>query len=116
MHLYKCRLIVDKETKLQEKNIINIGLDEKNSEEVVKILNRLLSDEYVLYTKTRGYHWNVKGMRFNDLHKFFEAQYTELEVVIDDVAERARSVGGYSNGSLAEMLKDSTLEEDTTTS
>ena len=47
--------------------MINTGLNEKNSSEVVKILNRLLSDEYVLYTKTRGYHWNVKGTKFNDL-------------------------------------------------
>lgn len=94
--------------------MINTGLNEKNSTKVVKILNRVLSDEYVLYTKTKGYHWNVKGTQFNDLHKFFEEQYTELEGIVDDVAERARSVGGYSNGSLTEMLKDTALEEDTT--
>lgn len=94
--------------------MINTGLDEKNTAEVVKILNRVLSDEYVLYTKTRGYHWNVKGTKFNDLHKFFEEQYTALEISIDEVAERARTIGGDANGSLTEMLKDTTLEEDTT--
>lgn len=92
----------------------NIGIDEKNAQEVAEILHRVLSDEYVLYTKTRGYHWNVKGPQFNDLHKFFEAQYTELEVIIDDVAERARSIGAYALGSLEEILEHKTLEEDTT--
>ena len=61
---------------------------------VVEILNTLLSDEYVLYTKTRNYHWNVVGPRFNDLHKFFEAQYETLNEIVDAVAERTRAVGG----------------------
>ncbi|MEQ9618367.1 MAG: DNA starvation/stationary phase protection protein [Deltaproteobacteria bacterium] len=94
--------------------MINTGIDEKNSQKVAEILHTVLSDEYVLYTKTRGYHWNVKGLQFNDLHKFFEAQYTELEVIIDDVAERARSIGAYALGSLEEILEHKTLEEDTT--
>ncbi len=95
-------------------DMANIGMSEENSEQVVKILNRVLADEYVLYTKTRGYHWNVIGMQFNDLHKFFESQYTELEGIIDEVAERARMVGGYSLGSIGEMLDHKTLEEDST--
>ena len=93
---------------------MDIGIDDKNSAQVVKILNRVLADEYVLYTKTRGYHWNVTGMQFNDFHKFFEAQYTALEGIVDDVAERARTVGGRTLGSLQEMLDQKTLEEDTT--
>ncbi len=92
----------------------DIGIDEKNSNQVVKILSRVLSDEFVLYTKTRGYHWNVTGPQFNDLHKFFEAQYAALEEVVDEVAERARTVGGYALGSLQEMLDHKTLEEDST--
>ena len=36
------------------------------------LLMKTLADEYVLYTKTRNYHWNVTGPQFNDLHKFFE--------------------------------------------
>lgn len=92
----------------------NIGISDKNSDKVVKILDRVLSDEYVLYTKTRGYHWNVVGTQFNDLHKFFESQYTDLEEIIDEVAERARMVGGYSLGSLQEILDNTSLEEDST--
>jgi starvation-inducible DNA-binding protein len=90
---------------------LNIGLSEEQCDSVVKILNTLLSDEYVLYTKTRNYHWNVLGPQFNDLHKFFEEQYTELNVVVDDVAERARSLGGWALGTLKEFSQHARLNE-----
>ena len=89
----------------------DIGIDEKQSAQVVKILSRVLADEYVLYTKTRGYHWNVTGMQFNDLHKFFEGQYEALNEVVDDVAERARSLGGKALGTLAEFAQHTRLKE-----
>lgn len=89
----------------------NIGLSGESREAVVKILNTVLSDEYVLYTKTRNFHWNVTGPNFHDLHKFLEAQYEELNDVVDDVAERARSIGGVSFGSLAEFAKHTRLKE-----
>lgn len=88
-----------------------IGITDKNRETVVKILNTLLSDEYVLYTKTRKYHWNVTGPQFNDLHKFFESQYEALNEIVDDMAERARSLGGVSFGTLGEFLKHTRLKE-----
>jgi starvation-inducible DNA-binding protein len=89
----------------------NIALSDAQREGAVTILNTLLSDEYVLYTKTRNYHWNVFGSQFNELHKFFEAQYEELEQVIDDIAERARSLGGWAFGTLKEFLEHTTLRE-----
>jgi starvation-inducible DNA-binding protein len=89
----------------------NIGLSEEQRTAVVKILNTLLSDEYVLYTKTRNYHWNVLGPQFNDLHKFFEEQYTELNHVADDTAERARSLGGWAFGTLQEFVQHARLKE-----
>jgi starvation-inducible DNA-binding protein len=88
-----------------------IGISDRNQEAVVKILNTLLSDEYALYTKTRNYHWNVLGPQFHDLHKFFEAQYEELDDIVDDTAERARSLGGKSFGTLAEFVRHTRLKE-----
>ena len=89
----------------------NIGLSAKSQKGVAEILNRLLSDEYVLYTKTRNDHWNVVGLQFNDLHKFFESQYEELNDIVDEVAERARSLGENSFGTLTEFLKATRLKE-----
>src|SRR2546427_645381 len=89
----------------------NLGINDKDRAGVVKILNALLADEYVLYTKTRNYHWNVVGPQFNDLHKFFEAQYGELNETVDDVAERARALGGHAFGTLAEFARYARLKE-----
>jgi starvation-inducible DNA-binding protein len=88
-----------------------IGLNDNHRESVVRILNVLLSDEYLLYTKTRNFHWNVVGPQFNDLHKFFEAQYEELDGIVDDVAERARALGGLAAGTLAEFSEMTRLKE-----
>ena len=90
---------------------MNIGLADEQRTGVVKILNTLLSDEYILYTKTRNYHWNVVGPQFNDLHKFFEEQYNELNGIVDEVAKRARAVGGNAFGTVAEFSQHTRLKE-----
>lgn len=91
----------------------NIGLSVEQGEGVVAILNALLADEYLLYTKTRNYHWNVVGPQFHDLHKFFETQYNELNEIVDEVAERSRSLGGKALGTMAEFLNHTRLKEQT---
>jgi len=90
---------------------LNIKLNEKSRQGVVEILNTLLTDEFVLATKTRNCHWNVTGPHFHDLHKFFDAQYEELDAILDDVAERARALGGHAVGTLAEFLELARLKE-----
>ena len=93
-----------------EKNI-NIGIAEQDREGVVSLLTSLLADEYLLYTKTRNYHWNVVSPHFNDYHKFFEGQYGEIEVFIDDIAERIRQMGGKAIGTLEELKSHTRLQE-----
>jgi starvation-inducible DNA-binding protein len=89
----------------------NIGISDKNREAVADLLNVLLADEFLLYTKTRNFHWNVTGPQFNDLHKFFEAQYEELDEIFDDVAERARALGVRALGTLQEFSRRTRLKE-----
>lgn len=89
----------------------NIGIEEKNRSAVAALLNNVLADEYVIYTKARNFHWNVVGSDFQELHKFFEAQYEELNDIVDEVAERARSIGGNSLGTLKEFLSITRLKE-----
>ena len=90
---------------------MNIGISEKDREGVVGILSKLLADEYVLYTKTRNYHWNVVGPHFTDLHKFFEDQYSQLSDDVDEIAERIRSLGGKTPATLTEFMKNSRIDE-----
>ena len=90
---------------------VNIGITEKNRQAVAAILNQILADEHILYNKTRSYHWNVEGSSFMELHKLYEEQYTALAEIIDEIAERIRTVGHYAEGRLVELLKLATLKE-----
>jgi starvation-inducible DNA-binding protein len=80
-------------------------------EESDNILNNILCDEYILYTKTRNYHWNVVSPHFNDRHEFFQEQYEIIDEIIDEVAERARQLNGKSLGSLKEFLEYGRIKE-----
>jgi starvation-inducible DNA-binding protein len=76
-----------------------------------RLLNGLLADEFVLYMRTLNFHWNVRGMQFHSLHKFFEELYQEGAETIDDVAEKVRSLGGFATATLGEYLRLSRLKE-----
>lgn len=90
-----------------------IGIQPKNLAEVAHSLNILLADENVLYIKTRNAHWNVEGPDFLTKHRFFEEQYGQIEQIIDDVAERIRTLGHYAEATLAGFLKLTHLTEET---
>jgi starvation-inducible DNA-binding protein len=90
----------------------NIGLTEEQKQQSAMILSRILADEYLLYTKTRNYHWNVEGDNFIEMHEFYERLYNELDEVFDEVAERIRMLGHYSQGRLKDFLKVTSLEEE----
>jgi len=89
----------------------NIEIAENNLKKVALLLNTLLADEYVLYTKTRNAHWNIQGQNFMELHKFFESQYEALDIVIDDVAERVRTRGHFALGSLKDFTEITRLTD-----
>ncbi len=91
---------------------VDIGITEKNRSDVAVLLNKLLAHQYCLYTKTLNYHWNVEGSDFHALHKFFEDEYEDLLKMIDDVAERVRSLGCKTIASLKEFAKLSTIEDE----
>ncbi|HAH23196.1 MAG TPA: DNA starvation/stationary phase protection protein [Prolixibacteraceae bacterium] len=88
-----------------------IGIKPGDSVQVADSLNRLLADEHVLYIKTRNAHWNVEGHDFYMQHKFFEEQYGQLEEMIDQVAERIRSIGHFSEATMQDFLKLTHLNE-----
>src|SRR5664280_20109 len=89
----------------------NIELSEKSRRDTVMGLNALLADEFVLGTSTRKCHWNVTGRHFHDLHELFDKQYEALDGIVDDVAERARALGGHAIGTLSEFIKLARLKE-----
>ncbi|MES2456441.1 MAG: DNA starvation/stationary phase protection protein [Bacteroidota bacterium] len=89
----------------------NIGITEKNTDAVAVELAKLLADEFILYTKTRNAHWNVTGDNFHANHIFFEAQYKQLDELIDSVAERMRKIGHYAPATMKSYLELTHLAE-----
>jgi|SRR6516225_2339768 len=90
---------------------VNIGIPEKHLQAVANQLQILLADEYILYTKTRNYHWNVEASNFMEMHKLFESQYEELDEIIDAVAERIRKLGHHTEARLKDFLSLTRLDE-----
>lgn len=88
-----------------------LGIAEKNIKKIVSDLSILLSNTYVLYTKTQKFHWNVVDERFSILHKLFEEQYRELAEAVDEIAERIRMLEHKTPATLHEFLKLTTIKE-----
>ncbi len=92
---------------------VNIGLPEATLKSSIEMLKKLQADEYVLYTKTLKFHWNVtQNLNFKALHAFFLEQYEQLLTFTDDVAERIRALGGEAPGTQTEFLKLTRLKEE----
>jgi starvation-inducible DNA-binding protein len=90
---------------------LNIGINDKDREEIAAGLSKLLADSYTLYLKTHNYHWNVTGPLFNTLHTMFEEQYTELAAAVDEIAERIRALGIVAPGSYEQFAALTAVEE-----
>ena len=93
------------------KNLDFTGLDAKKVEKVVKELNQLLADLQVYYANLRGFHWNVKGDKFYQLHEFYESEYNETAEKVDQVAERLLQLDARPENRFSEYLKISQLKE-----
>lgn len=90
-----------------------IGISDENRQKIATELAKVLSDETVLYIKTKNAHWNIEGADFYDKHKFFETQFGQLDEMIDTVAERIRSIGHYAPATLKSYLSLTHLTEQT---
>ncbi|HRW76837.1 MAG: DNA starvation/stationary phase protection protein [Lewinellaceae bacterium] len=98
-------------------NTLNqIGLDQTGSRQLADKLNALLANYSLFYQNTRGYHWNIKGEKFFELHLKFEELYNDLLIKIDEIAERILTLGCAPEHRYTEYLKISTVLESAETS
>ena len=88
-----------------------IGLNEKKSKELAKGLKSLLAEYSVFYQNVRGYHWNIKGEKFFELHVKFEELYNNLVLKIDEIAERVLTLGETPNHQFSVYLKTAEIKE-----
>jgi starvation-inducible DNA-binding protein len=84
----------------------------KKDKAVIEALEKLLADTYTLYLKTQNYHWNVTGPSFNSLHTLFQAQYEDMILANDLIAERIRALGEKAPGSFKAFLKITDITEE----
>ncbi len=88
-----------------------LNISEKKIEPIVNELNLLLADYHVYYQKLRGFHWNILGKNFFDLHNKFEELYNDAKVKIDELAERILTLRYHPISNYAEYLQLSTIKE-----
>lgn len=88
-----------------------IGLDTGKAKEIADKLNVLLANYQIFYTNLRGFHWNIKGDKFFELHLKFEELYDNSQTKIDEIAERILTLGHTPQNSFSDYLKNSTIKE-----
>lgn len=88
-----------------------IGLDPVASKELATGLNKLLANYQVFYINARGFHWNIKGEKFFELHLKFEELYNDSLVKIDEIAERILTLGYTPVHSFSGYLSESKIKE-----
>ena len=88
-----------------------IGLDEQKAQQLADGLNDLLANYHVFYMNVRGYHWNIKGEKFFELHAKFEELYDDLLMKIDEVAERILTLGYRPVHSYSDYVKMASIQE-----
>ncbi len=92
-------------------NLNRIGLDKEKCEELASLLNELLANYSTFYQNTRGYHWNIIGDKFFELHLKFEELYNDLFLKIDEVAERILTLGHVPQHKFTDYLRRSEVLE-----
>lgn len=90
-----------------------IGLDTKKSEQIAEKLNELLANYSIFYQNTRGYHWNIQGEKFFELHVKFEELYNDLVLKIDEIAERILTLAHKPQHNYSRYTKVATIKEST---
>ncbi|MFN3404361.1 MAG: Dps family protein [Cytophagaceae bacterium] len=92
-------------------NTNRIGIETSKAEQLAEKLNLLLANYQVFYINTRGFHWNIKGEKFFELHLKFEELYTNIQEKNDEIAERILTLGQTPEHAFSEYLKIAQIKE-----
>lgn len=74
--------------------------------DVPAALRALLADVFALYLKTKNFHWHVSGRHFRDYHLLLDEQAEQIFAMTDDIAERARKIGGTTLRSIGQIARE----------
>lgn len=79
--------------------------------EITAALKPLLADVFALYVKTKNFHWHMTGKHFRDYHLLLDAHGEQIFAMTDDIAERARKIGGTTLRSIGDIARHQRLED-----
>lgn len=94
----------------QQTRLNLIGLDQRNSDKLALSLNDLLASYQVLYMNVRGFHWNIRGNQFFELHLKFEELYSDLQNKVDELAERILTLNAQPLHSFVDYIERSRIQ------
>jgi len=80
-------------------------------EEISSSLRRLLADVFVLYLKTKNFHWHMSGRHFRDYHLLLDEHSERIFAMTDEIAERARKIGGTTLHSISDITRHQRLKD-----
>src|SRR4051795_1558691 len=81
------------------------------TKEVSAAMNAILADVFALYLKTKNFHWHMSGSHFRDYHLLLDEQADQLFAMTDEIAERARKIGGTTIRSVGDIARHQRLED-----
>ena len=79
--------------------------------EISSVLRELLADVFSLYVKTKNFHWHITGRHFRDYHLLLDEQAGQIFAMTDDIAERARKIGGSTLRSIGDIARHQRLKD-----
>jgi starvation-inducible DNA-binding protein len=88
-----------------------IDLDREGVAEITKVLRPLLADAFTLYLKTKNFHWHMTGQHFRDYHLLLDEHAEQIFAMTDDIAERARKIGGTTLRSIGDISRYQRLQD-----
>jgi starvation-inducible DNA-binding protein len=79
--------------------------------EISGALRLMLADVFSLYLKTKNFHWHMTGRHFRDYHLLLDQQSDQIFAMTDDIAERARKIGGSTLRSISDISRHQRLKD-----
>lgn len=87
------------------------NLGSNATKDIAAALTVLLADVFTLYVKTKNFHWHMSGPHFRDYHLLLDEQAAQILAMTDDIAERARKIGGTTIRSIGQIAKLKRIED-----
>jgi starvation-inducible DNA-binding protein len=107
---------INKETELQTEprqadDRAHADIDAEDVKQISHVLRQLLADVFTLYIKTKNFHWHMTGPHFRDYHLLLDEQSEQIFGMTDDIAERARKIGGTTLRSIGDIARHQRLKD-----